>query len=53
MDPSLVFKFWSQRKPELPDWDPELPEISGYSGNSSENSGFTRILRIFFRIVRT
>ena len=53
MDPSLVFKFWSQKKPELPDWDPELPEISGYSGISSGNSGFTRILRIFFRIVRT
>jgi len=53
MDPSLVFKFWSQRKPELPDWDPELPEISGYSGISSGNSGFTRILRVFLRIVRT
>ena len=53
MDPSSVFRFRSQRKPELPDWDPELPEISGYSGIPSENSGFTRILRIFLRIVRT
>ena len=53
MDPSLVFKFWSQRKPELPDWDPELTEISGYSGILSGNSGFTRILRVFLRIVWT
>ena len=29
------------------------PEELGYSGYESGNSGFTRILRIFFRILRT
>ena len=44
MDPSLVFKFWSQRKPELPDWDPELPEISGYSRPGSLYHTFWSVL---------
>ena len=41
IDPSSVFELGSRGKPEPPDLDPELPEISGYSGISP------RILRIF------
>ena len=39
IDPSLVFELGSQGKPEPPDLDPELPEISGYSGISPGYSG--------------
>ena len=36
IDSKLDFKFWSLRNPDTPGLNPEIPDLTGYSGFSTE-----------------
>ena len=51
IDPSSVFELGSRGKPGPPDLDPELPEISGYSGISPGYSGPRSLYHTFWSVL--
>ena len=48
IDSKLDFKFWSQRNPDTPGFNPEILDLPGYSGYSFGYSGSETLYLMFW-----